>query len=95
VQITRPHEITPHLTRQPVDCWTAVINAGGAVIASSGPTPRRRPGLRPRLTGGQTGPAAAGRAIVAVDMDRLLLESARTHHADAARYVGAVIGETG
>ncbi|MDQ1043451.1 trans-aconitate 2-methyltransferase [Streptomyces sp. V4I2] len=33
--------------------------------------------------------------IVAVDMDPLLLELARTHHADAARYVDAVIGETG
>jgi SAM-dependent methyltransferase len=33
--------------------------------------------------------------IVAVDMDPLLLELARTHHADAARYVDAVIGEEG
>ncbi|MEV5427914.1 class I SAM-dependent methyltransferase [Streptomyces sp. NPDC052701] len=33
--------------------------------------------------------------IVAVDRDPLLLELARTHHADAARYVDAVIGETG
>ncbi|MFE7441131.1 class I SAM-dependent methyltransferase [Streptomyces chartreusis] len=31
--------------------------------------------------------------IVGVDMDPLLLELARTHHADAARYVDAVIGE--
>lgn len=30
--------------------------------------------------------------IVAVDMDPLLLELARTHHADAARYVDVVIG---
>ncbi|MFD5799386.1 class I SAM-dependent methyltransferase [Streptomyces diastatochromogenes] len=33
--------------------------------------------------------------IVAVDRDPLLLELARTHHADAARYVDAVIGEPG
>lgn len=33
--------------------------------------------------------------IVGVDMDPLLLELARTHHADAARYVDAVIGEEG
>ncbi|MFC5218423.1 class I SAM-dependent methyltransferase [Streptomyces coerulescens] len=33
--------------------------------------------------------------IVGVDMDPLLLELARTHHADAARYVDAVIGEAG
>ncbi|WAU82029.1 class I SAM-dependent methyltransferase [Streptomyces sp. Qhu-G9] len=33
--------------------------------------------------------------IVAVDMDPLLLELARTHHAGAARYVDAVIGEDG
>ncbi|MCL8011996.1 class I SAM-dependent methyltransferase [Streptomyces sp. AS02] len=33
--------------------------------------------------------------IVAVDRDPLLLELARTHHADAARYVDAVIGEEG
>ncbi|MEU6665617.1 class I SAM-dependent methyltransferase [Streptomyces sp. NPDC046727] len=33
--------------------------------------------------------------IVAVDQDPLLLELARTHHADAARYVDAVIGQPG
>ncbi|MFJ8532000.1 class I SAM-dependent methyltransferase [Streptomyces sp. NPDC093591] len=33
--------------------------------------------------------------IVGVDMDPLLLELARTHHADAARYVDVVIGEEG
>ncbi|WP_369393696.1 trans-aconitate 2-methyltransferase [Streptomyces sp. CG1] len=33
--------------------------------------------------------------IVAVDRDPLLLELARTHHPDAARYVDAVIGEEG
>ncbi|MFE5813931.1 class I SAM-dependent methyltransferase [Streptomyces sp. NPDC056479] len=33
--------------------------------------------------------------IVGVDMDPVLLELARTHHADAARYVDAVIGEEG
>ena len=33
--------------------------------------------------------------IVAVDRDPLLLELARTHHADAARYVDTVIGEIG
>ncbi|MER5663460.1 class I SAM-dependent methyltransferase [Streptomyces mirabilis] len=33
--------------------------------------------------------------MVAVDRDPLLLELARTHHADAARYVEAVIGEDG
>ncbi|MEV0222858.1 class I SAM-dependent methyltransferase [Streptomyces sp. NPDC050704] len=33
--------------------------------------------------------------IVAVDMDPLLLELARTHHSTAARYVDAVIGEPG
>lgn len=33
--------------------------------------------------------------IVAVDMDPVLLELGRTHHADAARYVDAVIGDEG
>ncbi|MEU8029602.1 class I SAM-dependent methyltransferase [Streptomyces sp. NPDC049099] len=33
--------------------------------------------------------------IVAADQDPLLLELARTHHADAARYVDTVIGEDG
>ncbi|QOV40290.1 class I SAM-dependent methyltransferase [Streptomyces ferrugineus] len=33
--------------------------------------------------------------LVAVDMDPLLLELARTHHADAARYVDTVIGGEG
>ncbi|GAA2544303.1 MULTISPECIES: class I SAM-dependent methyltransferase [Streptomyces] len=33
--------------------------------------------------------------VVAVDMDPLLLELGRTHHANAARYVDAVIGEEG
>ncbi|MER5544014.1 class I SAM-dependent methyltransferase [Streptomyces sp. NPDC002589] len=36
-----------------------------------------------------------GADIVAVDRDPLLLELARTHHPDAARYVDAVIGEEG
>jgi trans-aconitate methyltransferase len=36
-----------------------------------------------------------GADIVAVDMDPLLLELARTHHASAARYVDAVIGQDG
>lgn len=39
LQITRPHEITPELRRQLVDCWAAVINAGGAVIAPGIPLP--------------------------------------------------------
>ncbi|MDT0610422.1 class I SAM-dependent methyltransferase [Streptomyces lancefieldiae] len=33
--------------------------------------------------------------VVAADMDPLLLELGRTHHADAARYVDTVIGEEG
>jgi SAM-dependent methyltransferase len=33
--------------------------------------------------------------IVAVDMDPVLLELGRAHHADAARYVDAVIGNSG
>ncbi|GHH09172.1 class I SAM-dependent methyltransferase [Streptomyces lanatus] len=33
--------------------------------------------------------------IVGVDMDPLLLELARTHHADAARYIDTVIGADG
>ncbi|MGI5347153.1 methyltransferase domain-containing protein [Streptomyces sp. CA-250714] len=33
--------------------------------------------------------------IVAVDMDPLLLELARTHHGAAARYIEAVVGEPG
>ncbi|MGW4490836.1 class I SAM-dependent methyltransferase [Streptomyces sp. NPDC004376] len=33
--------------------------------------------------------------IIAVDMDPLLLELGRTHHADAARYVEAMIGAEG
>lgn len=36
-----------------------------------------------------------GAEIVAVDMDPVLLELGRTHHAEAARYVDAVIGESG
>ncbi|GAA2450641.1 class I SAM-dependent methyltransferase [Streptomyces glaucus] len=36
-----------------------------------------------------------GAEVVAVDMDPLLLELGRTHHADAARYVDTVIGEEG
>lgn len=36
-----------------------------------------------------------GAEIVAVDMDPVLLELARTRHPDAARYVEAVIGEPG
>ncbi|MBB0246204.1 methyltransferase domain-containing protein [Streptomyces alkaliphilus] len=36
-----------------------------------------------------------GAEIVAVDADPLLLELARAHHADAARYVNSVIGRDG
>ncbi|WP_320781809.1 class I SAM-dependent methyltransferase [Streptomyces sp. CRN 30] len=36
-----------------------------------------------------------GAEVVAADMDPLLLELGRTHHADAARYVDTVIGEDG
>ncbi|MDK1474498.1 class I SAM-dependent methyltransferase [Streptomyces sp. 549] len=36
-----------------------------------------------------------GADIVAVDMDPVLLELGRTHHADAARFVDAVIGADG
>ncbi|GAA4798790.1 class I SAM-dependent methyltransferase [Streptomyces ziwulingensis] len=36
-----------------------------------------------------------GAEVVAVDMDPVLLELGRTHHADAARYVDAVIGADG
>ncbi|MFK4105656.1 GNAT family N-acetyltransferase [Streptomyces sp. NPDC019531] len=38
-QFTRPHEISPDLRRELTDCWTAVTNAGGAVIAASFPLP--------------------------------------------------------
>ncbi|MFD7285489.1 class I SAM-dependent methyltransferase [Streptomyces sp. NPDC059863] len=36
-----------------------------------------------------------GAEIVAVDMDPVLLELGRTHHADAARYVDTAIGDDG
>jgi GNAT superfamily N-acetyltransferase len=39
LQITWPHEVTADLRRQLVDCWTAVINVGGAVIAPGIPLP--------------------------------------------------------
>jgi GNAT superfamily N-acetyltransferase len=39
LHITRPHEVTPDLRRQLADCWAAVINAGGAVIAPGIPLP--------------------------------------------------------
>ncbi|MER6995218.1 GNAT family N-acetyltransferase [Streptomyces sp. NPDC000410] len=39
VQITRPGEVTPDLRRQLIDCWAAVANTGGAVIARSFPMP--------------------------------------------------------
>ncbi|MET7575241.1 GNAT family N-acetyltransferase [Streptomyces sp. NPDC005492] len=38
-QIVRPQQITPGLRRELVDCWTAVTNAGGAVVAASFPLP--------------------------------------------------------
>ncbi|MFF3088809.1 hypothetical protein ACFVRB_27755 [Streptomyces nojiriensis] len=30
VQITDPHDVTPELRQELVDCWIAVTNAGGA-----------------------------------------------------------------
>lgn len=61
LQITRPHEITPDLRRQLVDCWTAVINGGGAVITPGIPLPPV--GVR------DVGPAAE-RLIAGLDPER-------------------------
>ncbi|AEM83050.1 GNAT family N-acetyltransferase [Streptomyces violaceusniger] len=38
-QFSRPQEITPALRRELIDCWTAVSNAGGAVLAGGFPLP--------------------------------------------------------
>ncbi|QES52744.1 GNAT family N-acetyltransferase [Streptomyces venezuelae] len=38
-QLTRPDAMTPELREQLVDCWTAVVNTGGAVIAADLPMP--------------------------------------------------------
>ncbi|MFE4968680.1 GNAT family N-acetyltransferase [Streptomyces sp. NPDC056660] len=38
-QVSRPQEATADLRRELVDCWTAVTNAGGAVIAAGFPLP--------------------------------------------------------
>ncbi|MEU0968190.1 GNAT family N-acetyltransferase [Streptomyces sp. NPDC005917] len=38
-QVTEPCEATADLRRELVDCWTAVTNAGGAVIAAGFPLP--------------------------------------------------------
>ena len=61
LQITRSHEITPDLRRQLADCWAAVINAGGAVIAPGIPLPP----ISARDVG-----AAAERLIAGLDPER-------------------------
>lgn len=38
-QLTRPEEVTPELREELVDCWEAVVNSGGAVIAAEFPLP--------------------------------------------------------
>ncbi|MGW8063999.1 N-acetyltransferase family protein [Streptomyces ziwulingensis] len=38
-QITRPQDVAPALRRDLADCWTAVINAGGAVVPLGCPPP--------------------------------------------------------
>ncbi|MER5929046.1 GNAT family N-acetyltransferase [Streptomyces sp. NPDC002054] len=38
-QITRPDGMTPEIREQLIDCWTAVVNTGGAVIAADLPMP--------------------------------------------------------
>ncbi|MCX5381609.1 GNAT family N-acetyltransferase [Streptomyces sp. NBC_00091] len=39
LQATRPDAVGPGLRRQLIDCWVAVANAGGAVIAAGFPMP--------------------------------------------------------
>ncbi|MFD0272124.1 GNAT family N-acetyltransferase [Streptomyces sp. NPDC127106] len=39
VQLTTPAAVPPGTARQLTDCWTAVVNAGGAVIAPELPMP--------------------------------------------------------
>lgn len=39
LQASRPDALTPDLRRQLIDCWVAVANAGGAVIATGLPMP--------------------------------------------------------
>lgn len=39
VQLTRPDSVPPWLAAQLTDCWAAVVNAGGAVIAPGLPMP--------------------------------------------------------
>ncbi|MFD8410785.1 GNAT family N-acetyltransferase [Streptomyces sp. NPDC059650] len=39
VQLTTPAGVPPATARQLTDCWTAVVNAGGAVIAHELPMP--------------------------------------------------------
>ncbi|NXY99339.1 GNAT family N-acetyltransferase [Streptomyces sp. BR123] len=39
VQLTTPAGVPPATARQLADCWTAVVNAGGAVIAPELPMP--------------------------------------------------------
>lgn len=38
-QLTRPEEVTPRLREELTDCWQAVVNSGGAVIAAEFPLP--------------------------------------------------------
>ncbi|WP_308299004.1 GNAT family N-acetyltransferase [Streptomyces sp. GESEQ-35] len=61
LQITRPEGITQDLRRQLIDCWTAVVNAGGAVIAPAIPLPP--------VTVRDIGPAA-DRLIADLDPER-------------------------
>ncbi|KJY27876.1 acetyltransferase, partial [Streptomyces katrae] len=38
-QLTRPEDVRPGLREELADCWEAVVNSGGAVIAAEFPLP--------------------------------------------------------
>ncbi|MDN3295716.1 GNAT family N-acetyltransferase [Streptomyces ficellus] len=107
-QITRPGEATEELRRQLTDCWAAVINAGGAVIAPGFPMPPVTPGharpvvdrlvdglapQRGRLLTARAGGALAGWLVVRRDPHPLVAHCGVVNHVQTdPRFRGRGIG---
>ncbi|WAU82030.1 GNAT family N-acetyltransferase [Streptomyces sp. Qhu-G9] len=109
-QITRPRSIPPDLRRELIDCWVAVANTGGAVIAPEFPLPpvstreagaamdRLISGLDPqraRLLVATVNGALAGWLIVRRDEHPLVAHCGVVNHVQThPRFRGRGIGAT-
>ncbi|MEW2416055.1 GNAT family N-acetyltransferase [Streptomyces sp. NPDC046866] len=108
VQLTRPEGVPPGLRAQLADCWAAVVNAGGAVIAPGLPMPPVRPAdaapvverlvrgldpVRSRLLVARSGGAPAGWLVLHRDPHPLIAHCGVVNHVQThPRFRGRGIG---